>query len=96
MERAGGMRAVLAAAVLALAGPAAAEAAGIVQVAAGAVHSCALDDSGQVWCWGANWHGQLGDGTTETRPSPVPVPGLGGVRQLAAGKAHSCALDEAG
>ena len=48
---------------LALAAPAAAQAPNIVQVATGQVHSYALGASGQVWCWGKNSFGQLGDGT---------------------------------
>ena len=43
-------------------------------VAGGALHSLALDSAGNVWSWGANGSGQLGDGTTYTKnltPSPV-------------------------
>ncbi|HEU4407127.1 MAG TPA: hypothetical protein VFS43_17795 [Polyangiaceae bacterium] len=43
------------------------------QIAAGAGHSCALVNGGQVRCWGDNFYGQLGDGTTGARHSPVPV-----------------------
>ncbi|XP_026447682.1 ultraviolet-B receptor UVR8-like [Papaver somniferum] len=32
----------------------------IMQIAAGAYHSLALEDDGSVWCWGYNIHGQLG------------------------------------
>jgi len=56
-------------------------------------HSCAVTAGGQVTCWGANWSGQLGDGTTTTRISPTTVAGLDGVVALAQGAAyHSCAL----
>lgn len=34
---------------------------------------CAVTRAGQVWCWGQNDHGQLGDGTTENRDEPVRV-----------------------
>lgn len=44
-----------------------------VTLAAGDVHSCALDADGVVWCWGRNGAGQLGDGTTADRRSPVRV-----------------------
>jgi alpha-tubulin suppressor-like RCC1 family protein len=34
-------------------------------------HACAAADDGSVWCWGANWDGQLGDGTRTARNVPV-------------------------
>lgn len=36
-------------------------------------YGCAALSSGQVWCWGANNDGQLGDGTNIHRATPVPV-----------------------
>ncbi|MBU6335965.1 MAG: RCC1 repeat-containing protein, partial [Chloroflexi bacterium] len=70
---------------------------GIVQIAAGGAHSCALTSAGGVWCWGLNWNGQIGDGTTTNRLTPVAVSGLGsGVRAIALGDSHSCALTSGG
>lgn len=37
----------------------------------------ALSKDGTVWAWGDNASGQLGDGTTVNRLSPVQVVGLG-------------------
>lgn len=34
--------------------------------------NCAIEDGG-VWCWGENWNGGLGDGTTQARSTPVQV-----------------------
>jgi alpha-tubulin suppressor-like RCC1 family protein len=71
---------------------------GIQSVVAGGQHTCALLASGGVSCWGANESGQLGDGTTTERHTPVPVlqsPGgapLTGVQALSLGFSHSCAL----
>jgi hypothetical protein len=42
--------------------------------------------------WGSNSFGELGDGTTTRRASPVPVPGLTGVETVTAGRAYSAAL----
>jgi alpha-tubulin suppressor-like RCC1 family protein len=39
-------------------------------VAAGNQHTCAILDTNQVKCWGANWNGQLGYGDTTNRLSP--------------------------
>jgi len=60
------------------------------------VHALAITSGGIVWAWGLNGNGQLGDGTTTDRTSPVQVPGLSGVRQVAAGSDHSLALKSDG
>lgn len=65
---------------------------GIVAVSAGKNHSLALDSLGQVWAWGANSDGRLGDGTTVSSPTPIQVLGLGGVVAISAGNTHSLAL----
>jgi len=64
----------------------------IIAVAAGSAHSLALDDKGNVWAWGANWSGRLGDGTFADHATPVKVNGLTGVTAIAAGRDHSLAL----
>ncbi|MCC5951621.1 MAG: RCC1 repeat-containing protein [Acidimicrobiia bacterium] len=63
------------------------------KVTAAETHSCALLADGTVWCWGANSSGQLGDGTTTVRTSPVQVVGLGGpASDVSAGRFHTCAV----
>jgi alpha-tubulin suppressor-like RCC1 family protein len=63
------------------------------RLAAGQEHSCALDTAGAAFCWGANWGGQLGDGTTrDPALSPVRVSGGHAFIALAAGSAHTCGL----
>lgn len=37
---------------------------GIVELAGGYGHVCGRDEAGEVWCWGRNGNGQLGNGTT--------------------------------
>ena len=50
---------------------------------------CALQALSGVVCWGSNRYGQLGDGTTTTRLSPVQVKGVGGSGTLSGASAIS-------
>ncbi len=42
-------------------------------ISVGNHHACAVDTPGNVWCWGDNAYGQVGDGTTVDRRSAVRV-----------------------
>jgi prepilin-type N-terminal cleavage/methylation domain-containing protein len=57
----------------------------IVAIAAGGIFALALASDGQVFAWGDNSLGQLGDGTTVQRRTPVPVTGLCDVVAITAG-----------
>jgi len=64
----------------------------VAAIAGGCDHTIALKADGTVWAWGYNWAGQLGDGTTTYRSSPVPVFGLADVAGIAGGYHHTIAL----
>jgi alpha-tubulin suppressor-like RCC1 family protein len=49
---------------------------GVVQMSGGRFHTCSVDTSGRAKCWGSNLWGQIGDGTTTFRYTPVGVSGL--------------------
>jgi hypothetical protein len=70
--------------------------ASVIKLAAGSVHTCALARGGDVYCWGQNSYGQLGDGTTEDRAAPVSVAGAPPFVDLVAAGGHSCGLTAGG
>ena len=49
---------------------------GVVALAAGAGHTCALLTGGGIDCWGSNNIGQLGTGDMKNREIPTAVTGL--------------------
>lgn len=65
----------------------------IVEIVARGSSACARRSNGTVRCWGANSEGNLGDGSTEHRFTPVNAVGLTNAQSLAMGVAHTCALD---
>ena len=56
----------------------------VVAVSAGFDHSLALLKDGSIRAWGGNKFGQVGDGTTVDRATPVLVPGIGKAIAIAA------------
>jgi alpha-tubulin suppressor-like RCC1 family protein len=66
----------------------------VKQVVSGnlAESSAALLASGTVYTWGRNVRGELGDGTTVQRLTPVLVPSLSGITQIAQGTWHMLAV----
>jgi hypothetical protein len=70
---------------------------GIAKLKAGGYHTCAVSGLGSVKCWGDNGSGQLGDGTTILRSTPVNVAGLSQpIGFLSGGKYHTCAVGSTG
>jgi alpha-tubulin suppressor-like RCC1 family protein len=64
----------------------------VVEIDAGATHTCALIDDGSVWCWGRQAYGQLGDATAARSSTPVQVGGLPGIVDIEVGANHACAF----
>lgn len=64
----------------------------VVQLVGGTTHYCARTRQGEVFCWGSNSNGQLGDGTTIDRNVPVKVERLPEAVQIVAGSFFNCAL----
>ena len=65
---------------------------GVADVGAGSTHSCALANSGRVFCWGSGSNGRLGNGATDDSPVPVLVSGITNAVAISAGSSHSCAV----
>ena len=63
----------------------------------GELHTCALLASGAVMCWGSNYFGQLGNGSTAYYSSiPVRVTGISTAIAITAGRGHTCAVLRSG
>jgi alpha-tubulin suppressor-like RCC1 family protein len=60
-------------------------------------HGCAVTEKKQLYCWGHNLHGQLGQEPSRARLlQPTLVKGLGPVSRVTAGGLHTCAIEEGG
>ncbi|MBI5531602.1 MAG: hypothetical protein HY898_02730 [Deltaproteobacteria bacterium] len=68
----------------------------IRQLSGGYSHGCALRRGGQVLCWGMNNQGQIGDGTTQDRPTAVYVAGVNDATRISSGHAFNCAVRSSG
>lgn len=70
----------------------------VVKVESGSNHCLALDSSGQVWAWGVNSAGQLGNISTTSSNLPVKVAAVSGsgylnnATDISAGDVHSLAI----
>lgn len=65
---------------------------GASHIAAGGSFSLYINDDRQLFAWGDNTHGQLGDGTTQARSVPTHITSLSDVTQISAGYQHVLAV----
>lgn len=63
----------------------------VTQISVGGAHACALRATGELYCWGDNTFGQIGDGTYTTTNDPV-LAKLDGVLSVSAGDFQTCAI----
>lgn len=69
----------------------------MAEVLAGDGFSCARTRAGEVFCWGRDDQGQLGDGAhREDRQLPTPVEGIVDATSLAVGPAYACLIRRSG
>jgi alpha-tubulin suppressor-like RCC1 family protein len=65
---------------------------GVIAMTAGGDHTCAVVGNGEARCWGWNDFGQVGNGTTETQNTAVPVSDIADATAIVTGSDHSCAV----
>ena len=63
---------------------------------AGFEHTCGLTSDGDVYCWGRNREGQIGDGTRVDKPAPVKVSYGPSLQTVGAGGNHTCGVTSSG
>jgi alpha-tubulin suppressor-like RCC1 family protein len=64
---------------------------GATEVQAGRYHTCARS-GGDLYCWGHNGSGRLGDGTTTSRSRATLIDVLGDVEAITLGGSHTCTI----
>lgn len=68
------------------------------KISTGSQYNLAIDNEGNIWSWGYNYYGQLGDGTKVDKISPVQITTETKFKEVLAGNGddHSLAIDEEG
>jgi len=72
--------------------------AGVVDIASGSLHTCAVFQTGIFQCWGQNNLGQFGNGSLDNvgSPTPVAIANYRGATAVAIGENHTCAIMDTG
>ncbi len=68
----------------------------VISADAGGEFSIALDTYGNLWTWGNNYNGQLGNGTFKNSNIPIKVPNLSNIISVSAGYNYALALRQDG
>jgi RHS repeat-associated protein len=71
-------------------------ASGVISIRTHNAHSCAItsqgQSQGQLYCWGFNLFGQLGDASNTNRLAPTLVSGINSLSSISTGESHTCAV----
>jgi alpha-tubulin suppressor-like RCC1 family protein len=67
----------------------------ITNIALGGYHTCAINGSKQLYCWGSNGYGQLGLGATANQSTPQLLTSMTNIANIALGIYHTCAINSA-
>jgi len=68
----------------------------VVELKAATGRTCIRTSAGKIECWGANDHGQIGDGTRTDTLTPVPAQGIDDAIALALDDVSTCVVRKAG
>jgi alpha-tubulin suppressor-like RCC1 family protein len=68
----------------------------LATLSAGSFHTCGLTVDATAYCWGDNSFGQLGDGTHESRTTPLGVMGSLSFSAISSGGFYTCGLTAGG
>ena len=64
----------------------------VINVDEGEEHTCAIRRNGDLYCWGGNSYGMVGNGNTTTQNLPVHIITNEKFRKVSLGDYHSCAI----
>jgi alpha-tubulin suppressor-like RCC1 family protein len=65
----------------------------VTQVVLGYQHTCAIDNLNDLYCWGENTDGQIGDNSNTNSLAPTHIAPSSSFTFVAVGSRHTCALD---